>query len=189
MLAFLKEPSARLKLLAKSVRPGDPDNCEAQAARHYWARLMGPDFRRDREKPGLNACLNYGYMIVRAGMARALAGAGLHPSLGLHHQNDGNPMRLADDLMEPFRPLADHLVYQLGREGMDELRPEIKKRLAGVLGQPVPTPRGAVKAAFVMRSLAASLARVYLGERKNLELPGLMTPGLWTAGHDPADEI
>ena len=79
--------AARLQTLARSVRSGDPDNVEAQAARLYWPRLMGADFRRDREAEGLNTALNYGYAVLRAGMSRAVVTAGLSPTLGLHHRS------------------------------------------------------------------------------------------------------
>ena len=76
-----------LSPLGAKVRSGDPDNIEAQAARLYWRKLFGEDFRRDRNMLGTNALLNYGYAIMRAAVARAIVGAGLHPSLGLHHHN------------------------------------------------------------------------------------------------------
>src|SRR5690606_16366181 len=83
---------------ARQVRSGDPENIEAQAARRYWPLLMGEGFRRDRAAGGPNALLNYGYTVLRAGVARAVVSAGLHPSLGLHHSNRGNSMCLVDDL-------------------------------------------------------------------------------------------
>jgi len=70
----------------------------------YWSALLGLRFRRNPEADGANALLNYGYAVIRAMVARQLMGAGLHPGLPLHHTNEGNPMRLVDDLMEPFRP-------------------------------------------------------------------------------------
>lgn len=91
--------------MAAQVRSGDPQNLEGQAARIYWQNLFSPEpFRRDPEAEGLNSCLNYGYAVLRAAVARALCGAGLHPSLGLHHHNRYDPFCLADDFMEPFRP-------------------------------------------------------------------------------------
>ena len=69
--------------------------------------------RRDRGQSGINAMLNYGYTILRSAVIRSIVAAGLHPSLGIHHCNQYNAMRLADDLMEPFRPLVDFCVYRL----------------------------------------------------------------------------
>lgn len=110
-----------LALMAGRVRSGDPANLEAQAARIYWRFLFpGKEFRRDREAEGVNACLNYGYAVLRATVARALCAAGLHPSLGVHHHNRYDTFCLADDLMEPFRPVVDRVVTALAdRRGMD----------------------------------------------------------------------
>ncbi len=103
-----------LGALASQVRSGDPANLEARAARVYWQKVFGEiEFRRDREQDGLNACLNYGYAVLRAMAARALCGAGLHPSLSLHHHNRYDAFCLADDLMEPFRPVVDRVVAEL----------------------------------------------------------------------------
>lgn len=100
----------RLERMAKEVLSGDTSNLEAQAARRYWPLLMGEDFQRDRDQGGLNAALNYGYAVLRAGTARSILGAGLHPSLSIHHESRGDALRLADDMMEPFRPFVDILV-------------------------------------------------------------------------------
>src|SRR5487761_1503 len=103
-----------LGALASQVRSGDPANLEARAARVYWQKVFGEiEFRRDREQDGLNACLNYGYAVLRAMVARAICGAGLHPSLSLHHHNRYDAFCLADDLMEPFRPVVDRVVAEL----------------------------------------------------------------------------
>jgi CRISPR-associated protein Cas1 len=113
-----------LRLMAGKVRSGDPDNLEAQAARIYWPALFGKDasggaFRRDPEGEGINVQLNYGYAVLRAIVARALCASGLHPSLGVHHHNRYDTFCLADDLMEPFRPLVDRVVACL-RPSSDE---------------------------------------------------------------------
>jgi CRISPR-associated endonuclease Cas1 subtype II len=109
-----------LLLMAGKVRSGDPDNLEAQAARIYWQALFGKDapgksFRRDPKGEGINVHLNYGYAVLRAIVARALCASGLHPSLGVHHHNRYDTFCLADDLMEPFRPLVDRVVAGLHR--------------------------------------------------------------------------
>ena len=101
-----------LRKLTKVVHSGDPENVEARAARFYWRRLMGENFRRDADQIGLNAHLNYGYAIMRGAMSRAVVGAGLSPGLGLHHRSRLNPFQLVDDLMEPFRPIVDIAVWQ-----------------------------------------------------------------------------
>lgn len=114
---LLKERTGQdwgLAMLAQQVRSGDPKNVEARGARIYWKALFGEEeFHRDYKAEGVNACLNYGYAVVRAIVARALCGAGLHPGLGLHHHNRYNPFCLADDLMEPLRPVVDRVVATL----------------------------------------------------------------------------
>ncbi|NUL83496.1 MAG: type II CRISPR-associated endonuclease Cas1 [Armatimonadetes bacterium] len=111
----------KLRRLAAQVASGDPTNCEGNAAQIYFQRLFGEDFRRERFGDYPNNLLNYGYAILRACVARAVVGAGLHPSLGIHHRNRYNPFCLADDLMEPFRPLVDAFVYRIWRASPDPI--------------------------------------------------------------------
>lgn len=121
---------------AKAVRSGDPDNLEARAARFYWPRLFGNDFTREREGPPPNMLLNYGYAVLRASIARALVGAGLHPAISVHHKNKYNDYRLADDVMEPLRPLVDMRVYTVWKENpsISEMTKEIKQALLEIQG-------------------------------------------------------
>ncbi len=162
--------------LAARVRSGDTGNLESQAARIYWPALFG-DFRRDPEGEGVNACLNYGYAIARAVVARALCGAGLHPSFGVHHHNRYDPFCLADDMMEPYRPLVDRVVARL----RDERGPEVNvdkdsKRaiLEGVLTRY--SAEGESRTLFDWASrAAASLTAVIEGRAEKLEVP-VLTP-------------
>lgn len=164
-----------LQALVGKVRSGDPDNIEGQGARRYWTLLFGDDFRRDQSGEGLNALLNYGYTVLRSAMARAVVASGLHPSLGLHHSNDANAMRLVDDLMEPFRPVVDLKVWQLNRAGETLVTPETKRALVRVLYDDMQTTLGVTPVMVCMQRLATSLAQIYLGERPKLDLP---LPGL-----------
>lgn len=168
-----------IRSMASRVRSGDGENHEAQAARRYWPRLMGEDFRRDRDAQGINAALNYGYTILRAASARAILGAGLHPSLSINHQSRGDALRLADDLMEPFRPWMDHRVRRMADtfEGAAiELDPERKAALAAVLQLDFEGPQGASPMQVCIDRLAQSLTKVFLGEARDLELPGAPLP-------------
>jgi CRISP-associated protein Cas1 len=118
--------------LANDVRSGDPENIEAQAANRYWPTIFGdPDFRRNPDLDDQNKLLNYGYAILRAIITRAICGVGLHPALGIFHHNKYNPYCLADDLMEPYRPLIDKQVASIiVKEGDTiDLLPHIKQRL------------------------------------------------------------
>lgn len=174
-LEAMGSPTAPLTALVSKVRSGDPDNLEAQGARRYWGLLFGDKFRRDQDAGGLNAMLNYGYTVLRAATARAVIAAGLHPTLGLHHSNDSNPMRLVDDLMEPFRPVIDLKIWQLRRNGEAEITPETKRALVRTLYDDMQTDVGATPVMVCVQKLATSLAQVYLGDREKLDLP---LPGL-----------
>ena len=118
-----------------NVRSGDADNMEARAAVYYWKTIFPDDpyFIRDREDEGANALLNYGYAILRAVVARALVGAGLLPTLGIHHHNRYNAYCLADDIMEPYRPYVDKLVVEMLNDGAeDRLNATNKVRLLNI---------------------------------------------------------
>jgi CRISPR-associated protein Cas1 len=165
-------PSAPLTALMGKVRSGDPGNIEAQAARRYWSLLFGESFRRDPNGGGINSLLNYGYTVLRAATARAVIAAGLHPTLGLHHSNEGNPMRLVDDLMEPFRPLVDLRVWKLHQgEATVEMTSDTKRALVSILYDDMQSSSGVSPATVCVQRLAVSLAQVYLGERDRLDLP------------------
>lgn len=168
-------PGIPLSALARKVRSGDPDNFEAQGARRYWGLLFGSGFRRDQQSDGLNAMLNYGYTVLRAATARAVVAAGLHPTLGLHHSNDGNAMRLVDDLMEPFRPVIDLKIWQLCKQGESLVTSESKRALVRTIYDDMQTSTGATPVMVCTQRLAVSLAQVFLGEKDKLDLP---LPGL-----------
>ena len=110
-LSALHGEDAGLEAASKRVLSGDSGNLEAVAAVRYWPKLFGdPAFRRGDDEDPRNALLNYGYALVRAASARALCASGLHPTLGVHHSNRSNAFCLADDFMEPLRPLVDRVV-------------------------------------------------------------------------------
>ena len=133
ILKAIGEDKINLKGFANRVKSGDPENLEAQAARRYWPALFGSLFRRNRDLPGVNAALNYGYAILRATVARAVVGSGLLPSLGLHHRDPTNSFRLVDDLMEPFRPVVDLEVFILRDQLDDEdLSKDVRKALVEI---------------------------------------------------------
>jgi CRISP-associated protein Cas1 len=165
---------ARKKLLelSQEVRSGDPTNVEAHAAKVYWQKWL-PDepFHRDQDGDGVNAFLNYGYAIVRAAVARALVGAGLLPALGLFHSNRSNAFCLADDLMEPLRPIVDRRVRELHRQGHGELKPETKAGLLGLLAERVRLGHERGPLMVNLHRMVASLVRCYQGESNRLEIP------------------
>ena len=133
-------PNAKKKLmtLADSVLSGDSTNNESQAARIYWQNWQKPpsddDFSRDYDSiEGLNSMLNYGYAVIRAAVARAICCAGLMPQIGIFHHNRSNPYPLADDLMEPIRPLIDQIVDNLRLTGCDQVCKQSKTKLLASL--------------------------------------------------------
>lgn len=95
-----------------NVRSGDTSNMEGIAAQHYWRQLFGKDFCREREGGGANPLLNFGYAVLRSIVAKAIVETGLLPVLGIFHRNRYNPYCLADDLMEPYRPVVDRAVLR-----------------------------------------------------------------------------
>lgn len=182
VLQALGRAYAPLSALAMRVRSGDPGNLEAQGAQRYWKLLHGPDFRRDATAGGLNALLNYGYTVLRSATARAVVAAGLHPGLGVFHRNGGNPMRLIDDLMEPFRPLIDLKVWQLHDASCQEVNDISKRELVHTLYADVETAAGTTPVMVCLQQLATSLAQVYLGETRSLDMPPILTTGMPAAG-------
>jgi len=123
-----------LKVLASKVASGDSTNREGAASVDYWKRIM-PGIRRARFGESPNNLLNYGYAVIRAAVARGIVRSGLHPALGIHHQNQYNDFCLADDLMEPYRPFVDKRVISWcqSEEVSDELTPDVKRHLLSVL--------------------------------------------------------
>lgn len=161
--------------LVKEVKSGDPANVEAKAARFYWQKLFGNlEFSRDPENGDeINSALNYGYAVLRGITARAVCAAGLNPALGIFHHNKYDFYCLADDLMEPFRPVVDRTVYRMNAENAlaDELTSEMKRRLITEINQRF-IVNGTQETIFeTVSRLAVSLVEVFGGRRTELTLP------------------
>lgn len=157
-LKALNKNHILVESLIPKVSSGDSSNIEGLAARTYWKELFGKNFIRDQDGGGINSMLNYGYAIIRSGMARSVMGAGLHPAIGIFHKNKSNPMRLVDDLMEPFRPIVDFKVYGLSAKLCYELTPDIKKSLVETLYLDMDSPRGRSPVINRMQTLATTFA-------------------------------
>lgn len=164
---------ARLCMLARTVTAGDPRNLEAQAARLYWPARMGAGFRRDATANDVNGLLNYGYAVLRAAVARAILAAGLHPGIGVFHRHPGNPMPLADDLMEPFRPIFDTAVAALAMEDTS-VNSGAKQNLAELLRVDLVSEDGTAPLGTAILRLASSLGECFETGR-----PGLILPSEW----------
>ncbi|MFT3810518.1 MAG: type II CRISPR-associated endonuclease Cas1 [Micropepsaceae bacterium] len=130
-----REGGDGLRAMSRLVGSGDPDNVEARAAREYWGCLFA-GFRREDGGDTRNMMLNYGYAVVRSGVARAIVAAGLVPALGLNHASATNAFNLADDLVEPFRPFVDVAVWRTigeGRAARDDLTLDQRRVMAGLM--------------------------------------------------------
>lgn len=161
-----------LHVFLKSVSSGDATNAEAQAARKYWPLLFGKDFRRVHQGDDeVNSMLNYGYAILRAACARAVCAAGLHPSFSLFHINKENAFALVDDLMEPFRPSVDAMVWSLRQAGVSEITPDVKKRLVGLLNFRIDDDGESRNFSDFLFSYAKGVAQAMLDGQPRLGLP------------------
>lgn len=167
--------SERLSSYARRMRSGDVDNLEAQASAYYFPQVFGRSFHRSQ--PGwTNAALDYGYAVVRGACTRALVAHGMLPSLGLFHSSEQNAFNLADDLIEPYRPVVDlHVAQQHRMDDDAELQPADKVALVSLLNVDVAMPRGQMSVLASIEQAAESLARLYDGGGDQaLELPGLI---------------
>ena len=174
VLKDLTEQDKGLRVLAKKVRSGDPDNIEAQAARRYWQQLFGQQgFKRDRFAEDQNRYLNYCYAIVRALVSRSLCAAGLHPSIGVHHHNRYNAYCLADDVMEPYRPFADLHVWECVQEygAEQDIDKPIRANLLNIVSRQIKVKSEMLTFQGAIQKTAQSLSKIFQGEEKTLVLP------------------
>ena len=160
-----------LKPYYSNVKSGDVDNREGIAARVYWDMLFDGSFQRDRDGEGPNALLNYGYAILRAGMARAIMGSGLFPAFALFHKNRYNAFPLADDLMEPYRPYVDQIVYSLYQDGVMTLNASSKQALLRLLFIDTVFKDITRPLELGLTMTSASLVKCLKGEQKQLVFP------------------
>jgi CRISPR-associated protein Cas1 len=163
-----------LDYYASKVLSGDTDNREAAAAAYYWKHLFDFDFKRERLGAFPNLFLNYGYIVLRAAVARALSGSGLLNTLGIHHHNKYNAFCLADDIMEPYRPLVDAKVLEiLKQQEGQELTTAVKTRLLGVLTETVYFPNTKSPLMVALSTTASSLQQCFTGKVKKIKYPNL----------------
>ncbi|RKE57184.1 type II CRISPR-associated endonuclease Cas1 [Sphingobacterium detergens] len=166
-----------MKRWSRSVRSGDPDNFEGRAAVYYWANIFYgfTEFNRGRSGQPPNNLLNYGYAILRAIVARALVSSGLLPTLGIFHRNKYNAYCLADDIMEPYRPYVDQVVYNIvidrGVEEIEELTTDIKKELLQIPVLDVKFEDNTSPLLVGVSRTTASLARCFEGVSRKIVYP------------------
>lgn len=162
-----------LEAMAQTVRSGDVHNVEAQAAAFYFPRLFYTGFTRS-DLCLRNAALNYGYAILRGAIARNLVMHGLEPCIGLQHHNQLNSYNLADDLIEPFRPLIDLYVSGLPDTDSDELTPAVKRSLFNATNLLMLQDGKKMRVMYAISRSAASLAKSIAAQKNILELPTLI---------------
>jgi len=174
LLKKITNKTNTLEFLASKVLSGDTTNMEGVAAQQYWKSFFEIDFKRERFGDYPNNFLNYGYAILRAATARALSGSGLLNTLGIHHKSKYNAFALADDIMEPFRPLIDEKVHEIMQKHEEqELTTAIKSELLQVLTRTVYFKEEKSPLMVALQKTASSLQQCYLGKRKKIKYPQL----------------
>lgn len=163
-----------MRVWANNVKSGDSDNMEARAAVYYWKTLFATvdGFSRSRDGVAPNNLLNYGYAILRAVVARGLVASGLLPTLGIHHHNRYNAYCLADDIMEPYRPFVDKLVFCLCEQYGEDV--ELSKVKSKLLSIPTLDVRIGGKRSPLMVAVGqttASLYKCFSGELRRVIYP------------------
>ncbi|MEZ4853806.1 type II CRISPR-associated endonuclease Cas1 [Flavobacterium sp.] len=160
--------------LASKVLSGDTTNMEGVAASFYWKTFFETDFKRERFGDYPNNFLNYGYALLRAATARALSASGLLNTLGIHHKSKYNAFALADDIMEPFRPIVDEKVYELMQQYEEqELNTAIKAELLQILTRTVYFKTDKSPLMVGLQKTASSLQQCFTGNRKKIKYPKL----------------
>ncbi len=171
LLRKLGRDGDKLKPYYMNVKSADADNREGIAARIYWSELFGTNFTRFREGTPPNNLLNYGYTLLRAAVARSIMGSGLFPAFGIFHRNRYNAFPLADDLMEPYRPYVDEQVYDLYRQGYEQLTREVKSALLRVLFADTRFDNVTRPLEVGLTFTTSSLAKCFAGIRKKIAYP------------------
>lgn len=122
----------KIDILSNNIQNMDETNIEAQVARIYWHNWIPVkyNFKRNRKGSAPNNLLNYGYAILRTLILRGIMISGLNPTIGIKHCSKKNPYCLADDLMEPYRPVVDKIVRKMFLyDGINEVNKEFKKSI------------------------------------------------------------
>lgn len=179
-LASTGKNALKLKLWASEVKSGDNENHEAYAAAYYFQSLFEEvdGFSRNQSRSTTggvppNNLLNYGYAILRAVAARALVSSGMLPSVGIFHSNKYNAFCLADDVMEPYRPFVDSLVFEMVRSGEDieELTKDLKASLLTIPALDVMIDGKKSPLMVAMSRTTNSLYECFLGSSRKILYP------------------
>jgi CRISPR-associated protein Cas1 len=173
----LADASEWLLSFSRDVKSGDGDNHEARGAAVYWQNIFAPEmnFRRERFGEPPNNLLNYGYSILRGVVARGLVASGALPTLGIFHRNKYNAYCLADDIMEPYRPYVDRIVYRIMTSGEDwqELTTSIKKHFLEIPALDIVIDGEQSPLMVGLQRTTAGLMKCYEGESRKMLYPEL----------------
>ena len=174
LLQNITSKTNNFDFLASKVLSGDTSSMEGVAANFYWKSFFEHNFKRERFGDYPNNFLNYGYAILRAATARALSGSGLLNTLGIHHKSKYNAFALADDIMEPFRPIVDEKVAEIMQNYTEqELNTAIKAELLQILTRTVYFKEEKSPLMVALQKTASSLQQCYTGDRKKIKYPKL----------------
>jgi len=175
MLESIDIVAKNLRNWAQEVKSGDADNHEAIAAAYYWKNFFPifPEFKRERFGDAPNNLLNYGYAILRAVVARNIVASGMLPTLGIFHKNQYNAYCLADDIMEPYRPFVDKVVWNIVRQNGQylELGPSMKKDLLNIPAMDVMINEEKSPLMLAVQKTTASLAKCFEGKQRKILYP------------------
>lgn len=178
LLKRITKSKNTFEFLAGKVLSGDTTNMEGVAAQLYWKHFPffeeNNGLKRERFGDYPNNFLNYGYAILRAATARALSGSGLLNTLGIHHKSKYNAFALADDIMEPFRPIVDEKVFQIMQKYEEqELNTTLKAELLQILTRTVYFKDEKSPLMIGLQKTASSLQQCFSGSRKKIKYPQL----------------
>lgn len=170
-----REGAKELFAMCREVQSGDRTHVEAKAAAFYFKSMYGIGFSRGNDHI-INSALNYGYAIVRGLIARSIVCYGLEPSIGVFHCSELNSYNLADDLIEPFRPLVDLYVSQhYDISEIDSvLTPEAKRGIFGIINFDMDVKGEKRIISNCVDMLAASYSSALQERRTDLDLPELI---------------
>ncbi len=174
LLQINNKPFEQMDFYLANIKSGDITNMEGIAAQYYWKNLF-TNFSRERYGNTPNNLLNFGYAVLRSIIARALVCSGLLPILGIFHKNKYNPYCLADDIMEPYRPFVDKMVYNYitMHQKSNELTQEIKAYLLSIATQDVMIDNMQRPLLIAVSTTTASLFKCYTGELRQIKYPAL----------------
>ena len=165
--------SAELFTISKNVKSGDSSYAEGHAAAKYFVAMFGDDFTRGNENDLRNGWLNYGYAIFRGCVARTLVVYGFFPTFGIQHHSQLNQFNLADDFMEPFRPLVDLFVAK-NATAKSELIPSAKNKLVNLVNYNIAIDGKKYALSYAIERCVKSLSSMLMKKRKDLLMPRLV---------------